>query len=218
MSELAPDGWDELFRRVAAGHVVMVDVRPGHAYARGHIPHSISAPYARMGWGRRLKNWLGPGASLTLAVVADNPVVANAARQALEQEGIAVGAVLDGGLGAWEARGLPLVAAVDVTADRLRQELDSWTVIDVREPYEWRSGVIPGAFRIPLGQLQERVSELDKNRRYAVVCATGSRSQAAAAYLADAGYEVANVVGGMSVWLAGRHPVERPAEEPRAWR
>jgi len=200
----------ELVRAVSEGRIILLDVRSPQAYARGHVPKSVSAPFTRMGWGPRLKQWLGAWAATPLALVADNPVVARAAREALEREGLTVETVLEQGLAGWEEQGLPLVATRDVTADQLRQELDQWAVIDVREPYEWRSGVIPGAYRIPLGQLQEKLTELDKDRRYAVVCAHGNRSQAAAAFLADAGYQVANVVGGMSMWLAGRHPVERP--------
>jgi rhodanese-related sulfurtransferase len=60
-----------------------------------------------------------------------------------------------------------------------------------------------------MGELMERVKELDPSQRYAVVCASGSRSQSAAAWLAEQGYQVANLVGGMSLWIGGGHPVER---------
>jgi rhodanese-related sulfurtransferase len=198
----------EWMDEASRGAAALLDVRPGHAYARGHVAHSVSAPFARGGWGRQVKQWLGDRVA-RIAVLADNEVVAQAAAAALAAEGLAA-RIFAGGPKAWQQAGATLVEVRDVTADHLARERDLWTVIDVREPYEWRSGVIPGALTVPLSQLPERVPALQLSRQYAVVCASGSRSQIAAAYLADRGYRVANLVGGMALWLAGRHPVERP--------
>jgi rhodanese-related sulfurtransferase len=201
---------EELVNRINAGEVVLLDVRPGVAYTKGHVARAVSAPFSRMGWGRAVKNWLGPDFREDLVILADNPVVADAAAKALAAEGITPRAVWHGGPSAWQAMGMTLVAVQDVTADELARQLPEWTVVDVREPYEWRSGIIPGAITLPMNQLPERLAELDPGRRYAIVCASGNRSQAAAAFLADRGYVVSNVVGGMSMWLAGRHPVDYP--------
>lgn len=73
-------------------------------------------------------------------------------------------------------------------------------VIDVREPSEWRSGHIPGARNIPLGQLPERLAELDPGRETMVVCLSGGRSTRACEYLSRMGYKVTNLKGGMSGW------------------
>ena len=62
-------------------------------------------------------------------------------------------------------------------------------VLDVREPWEFRTGHVPNAKLIPLGQLQARVGELDPETPIAVICQSGNRSQTAAALLAQKGFK-----------------------------
>lgn len=200
---------NDIADKIASGEIVLLDTRPAHAYANSHIAKSMSAPYSRVGWGSSVKRWL-QGQNVKLGILADNKMLADAAAKALLDEGIEVEAIIDGGIAAWTAAGLDVVAIPDISVDQLKNELDQWSVIDVREPYEWRSGVIPGAKLIPLNQLPQKLDELDKNQRYALVCASGGRSQSAASFLADQGYKVGNVLGGMSLWLGARHPVEQP--------
>ncbi|GAB2693408.1 sulfurtransferase TusA family protein [Paenibacillus thermoaerophilus] len=74
-------------------------------------------------------------------------------------------------------------------------------VLDVREPAEYAFGRIPGAISVPLGQLEEKLSQLDPAQEYAVVCRTGNRSDLACHLLAERGFaRVKNVVPGMSQW------------------
>jgi hydroxyacylglutathione hydrolase len=81
-------------------------------------------------------------------------------------------------------------------------------VVDVREPVEWDAGRISGAVLIPLGELGRRVEELPRDRRMVIVCRTGSRSGYAADALHGAGYDVANLRGGLYAWAAGSLPLE----------
>lgn len=200
----------ELEQLIAASEVVVLDIRLGRAYTEGHVRGAMSAPFSQRGWAQSVAAWMREEApSQSLMLFGDNTVLAKSAAQALEGEGLAVKDVWDEGMGPWIDAGLPVVRVDNITVDVLKNELPEWSVIDVREPYEHRSGVIPGALKIPLGQLTHKADELDRNRRYAIVCASGNRSQSAAAFLADQGYQVANVVGGMSLWLGGGHPVER---------
>ncbi|OAS89066.1 MULTISPECIES: sulfurtransferase TusA family protein [Metabacillus] len=74
-------------------------------------------------------------------------------------------------------------------------------VLDVRESAEYAFNHIPNAISIPLGELDERVSELDKDDEIYVVCRTGSRSDLASQKLAEKGFtKVNNVVPGMIAW------------------
>ncbi|MFD0714038.1 sulfurtransferase TusA family protein [Paenibacillus sp. GCM10027626] len=74
-------------------------------------------------------------------------------------------------------------------------------IIDVREPAEYAFGRIPGAISIPLGQLEEQISSLDRNKEYYVVCRTGSRSDLACQILTEKGFsQIKNVIPGMSAW------------------
>ena len=90
------------------------------------------------------------------------------------------------------------------TNEELEKKLDAGeniVVIDVREAAEYAFNHIPNAISIPLGELDERVSELDQNDEIYVVCRTGSRSDLATQKLAEKGFaKVNNVVPGMSEW------------------
>ncbi|SMO83490.1 sulfurtransferase TusA family protein [Melghirimyces algeriensis] len=74
-------------------------------------------------------------------------------------------------------------------------------IVDVREPMEYTFGHIPGAKSIPLGELEERISELNPTKEYYVICQTGTRSDAACQLLNEKGFsKVKNVVPGMKEW------------------
>jgi hydroxyacylglutathione hydrolase len=98
----------------------------------------------------------------------------------------------------------PEIAAVEAAEEIAGGAL----VVDVREPVEWDAGHISGAVLIPLGDLGTRVDELPRDRRMVIVCRTGSRSGYAADALHGAGYDAANLRGGLFSWAAGSHPLE----------
>jgi len=68
-------------------------------------------------------------------------------------------------------------------------------VLDVRQPEEFKAGHIAGATLIPLSQLSGRMSSLPREREILCVCASGSRSGAAARQLAAAGFKVTKAIG-----------------------
>ena len=75
--------------------------------------------------------------------------------------------------------------------------------VDVREPDEVMAGTLPGARNIPLGELADRVTELDPSRRVVLLCRSGGRSGKAAELLAGLGFvDVVNLTGGMMAWEA----------------
>lgn len=83
-------------------------------------------------------------------------------------------------------------------------------LIDVRQPEEWQTGVIPGARKIALDQLRDHLSELDREKQYILVCRSGNRSQMAAELMVKAGFSrVANYQGGMLAWNRQRLPLEQ---------
>jgi rhodanese-related sulfurtransferase len=80
-------------------------------------------------------------------------------------------------------------------------------LLDVREPEEVVEQSIPGARNIPLGQLPDRLAELDPAQPVLTVCRSGGRSQKAAALLEAAGFDVADVSGGITQWARDGQPV-----------
>jgi rhodanese-related sulfurtransferase len=85
--------------------------------------------------------------------------------------------------------------------DRLRHESDI-VLLDVREPHEHAEKNISNSLLIPLGEIPARISELEpyKNREIIIYCRSGNRSGQACAYLAQYGYNVVNLTGGMLKW------------------
>ena len=71
-----------------------------------------------------------------------------------------------------------------------------------REPNEVAIDAIEGSLRIPLGEVVERMEELDPSRETIVHCAAGMRSARAIEALTAAGYtgELTNLAGGMKAW------------------
>ncbi len=79
---------------------------------------------------------------------------------------------------------------------------DDLDIIDVREPFEWELGHIPGARLVPLGRIADEIPRLDKRRETILYCKVGLRSRFAAEQLADAGLsEVRNLSGGILRWI-----------------
>ncbi len=91
----------------------------------------------------------------------------------------------------------------EITVSELKRKMDSGegiNVLDVREPHEYEVANI-GVRLIPLGELPERLVELDQNETFALHCKTGGRSARAVKLLQDAGFQnVYNVKGGITTW------------------
>ena len=122
---------------------------------------------------------------------------------------------LEGGILAWEAYGLPVTSGdvEDLQPRDLQAMLSNGArpvVVDVREPWEYQMGHVPGARLIPLGELSRRLGDLDPEQPVVVICQSGNRSQSAAALLAQKGFKkVYNVVGGTSAWQMSGLKTER---------
>jgi len=83
----------------------------------------------------------------------------------------------------------------------LRELLNEVSIVDVREPGEFAVSRLPGAVNIPVGQIQQRVSEIPKSRLAVFVCRSGARSLTASAIAARAGLDnAAHLEGGLLAW------------------
>ena len=105
----------------------------------------------------------------------------------------------------------PPVPAINVA--ELRQRLSATPtpfLVDVREPWEYAQAHVADARLIPLGELERRVNEVPRGQPVLVICHSGQRSLAAAAYLRQLGYpDVSNVDGGTAAWIEKGYPVTR---------
>jgi len=91
-----------------------------------------------------------------------------------------------------------------ISVRELKQKMDAripFTLIDVREPFEYDIARINGAKLIPLGDIGERVDELSRDEKIIVHCKTGRRSAQAVGFLRRSGFtDVYNLAGGITAW------------------
>ena len=75
-------------------------------------------------------------------------------------------------------------------------------LLDVRSAGEFAGGTIQGAKNLDMmsGQLQKSLGNLDKNKEYFVFCRSGNRSGSACNLMADQGFKVYNLAGGVGAW------------------
>jgi len=82
-------------------------------------------------------------------------------------------------------------------------------VIDVREPWEYAEGHVPGARLVPLAGVPQHLDDLPRDRPVYLVCHVGGRSAQAATYLAQRGVDAVNVEGGTADWVSAGYPLLR---------
>jgi len=194
----------------------LLDTRSKEEYVQAHVPGSV-----HLEADDQLSNRIGfvfpPDAPIILLLADPSEyqrVVFNLARVGYDN---VIGYLVEG-LDVWEQMGLPVTAGdiKDVEPAELHRMLQACSngdcpkVVDVREPWEFQRGHVPGAMLIPLGQLSARLGELDPAHPVAVICASGNRSQSAAALLGQKGFKtVYNILGGTGAWMHSGLAVER---------
>ena len=93
-----------------------------------------------------------------------------------------------------------------ISKDQLKESLDQYVIIDVREPDEVENGKIENSQNMPLGLLIRNVkkSQIEdlKQEKVCVYCASGYRGNIAADELVKAGFSAVNLDGGYANWSA----------------
>jgi rhodanese-related sulfurtransferase len=80
-------------------------------------------------------------------------------------------------------------------------------LLDVREPWEHQTARIEGSKLVPLGEVAERLGELDQQQEVVAICHHGGRSMQVAMFLEKNGFsKVHNLSGGMDAWSKSVDP------------
>jgi rhodanese-related sulfurtransferase len=198
----------EAARRLAAAPgLLAIDVRPPAQLADGTLPGAISITPEAL----RLADFDGGRPLLPLLLVGggpDDPAVAAVAERIRLVRAAGEGAlpleilVLEGGLPAWRAAGLPLQRGAPPTAIPFRAQLEGeidpaefarlWraegageaVILDVRRASTTEQ---PWVLKIPLDELPARLGELPRDRKIVVFCTLGLRSRIAHELLVRSG-------------------------------
>ncbi len=98
------------------------------------------------------------------------------------------------------------ISVEDVKAKLDRKE--TFTLIDVREPWEFQTAHIDGAKLLPMGDVPSRAhQELDPEDHIVVLCHHGVRSMNVTAWLRQQGFEKAQSMrGGIDAWSRSVDP------------
>ncbi|HMJ08675.1 MAG TPA: rhodanese-like domain-containing protein [Pyrinomonadaceae bacterium] len=93
----------------------------------------------------------------------------------------------------------------EISATDLKNRLDAGDdiqIIDVRQPSEYAFAKIEGAKLIPLGEILNRMGEIDERRETVLQCKMGGRSAKAIEILQAAGFkgDLKNLKGGITAW------------------
>ena len=99
---------------------------------------------------------------------------------------------------------VPPTQVPEVTPVELKKMMDEkkpFILIDVREPHEFQICRIPDSQLIPLGQVPQRMNELNSADEIVVHCRSGMRSAQAVQLLMKAGFrKIYNLKGGILAW------------------
>jgi rhodanese-related sulfurtransferase len=89
-------------------------------------------------------------------------------------------------------------------AEWAAQQAQNPVLLDVREGWECQTASVKpeglALVHMPMQTIPARISELDRSRPIACLCHHGGRSMQVAYFLAQQGFEVVNVAGGIHAW------------------
>jgi len=200
----------EAFAKVADDGAQLLDVRDMMGFGGGFVSGSLN-----IGLRPELSVWggwlLDPERPIYL--VTENDAEVDDALRLLWRTGFTeFGGYLAGGIGAWREAGRELAQIPQISVHDLKDS-DDVTPLDVRKPDEWDGGHIPGATHAFLGELRDKLGDLDKSAPYATYCASGFRASIASSLLAANGFtNIRNVPGSWKAWTAAGYPTEKEKE------
>ncbi len=189
----------ETFEKIAnETDALVLDVRNQSEFVKGHIPNSIF-----IGLDGDFAPWVG-----ALVANVDQKLLLVAPEGRQEEAVTRLSRVgfdktlgyLKGGIDEWKKAGKEVGELSSISADEFKEELKrEIPVYDVRNDTEYEIAHIPDANLVPLGFLNDHLSEFPKDKTFYVHCAGGYRSVIAASILKSRGiHNVVDVAGGFA--------------------
>lgn len=198
-------------------HHVVIDVRDPSVAAQAHLSDAVTIPTSQFTAMRN--QFIKSKTVAQLPGVADQraPIFLYANTHAdrdvllafkeLRTWGYKNVAIVEGGLNAWKSDGLPTASgqlASKIVFEKklakgaiepkdflaLEKDMSKTVILDVRTDAELaEKGAMNGSVHIPLDALEDRLSELPKDKEIIVYCENGIRAEMASSTLRDKGYK-----------------------------
>lgn len=214
--EPRPMGVEEFAAALADGRTQVLDVRGPEAFAGAFVPGSLAMPEQLVsGYAGHLLD-----SSRPICLVADSLDEVDSARTQLLRMGYdQVVGWLAGGLSGWETAGREYDSIPAVHVGELVRRItdkEDFTLLDVRKREEVEQGMLPGAKHIFLGDLPDRLDEIDRDKPVTTFCGSGQRAVIAASILKRHGFgRVEDSLGSMAACRAYGCPVVTPGGKKR---
>ncbi len=201
-------------------HVVLIDVRGASQFKAKHIKDAVNIPYAA------IKNVALPTeAVLVLYCSGTGCSISARAAKILLGKGYKNVYILDSGIAGWEETGYSLIMGsksksekskmaplkiTRISSKELLSALDEgkFLILDVRPSLEFKAGHLPGARNLPLEELSKQLEEIQQGKILVVYDRLSNRTRKAVQQLMDAGFDVLELSGGLTVWAAHDYPLE----------
>lgn len=194
-------------RAAQSDGAAILDLRTPHPFAREHIAGAISFQFNRADLVDRAE-MIFPE-DLPMIAHGEPDAIGRMAAKLLSEGGFNVIGTLEGGLDAWKAAGFETATLPTLDVDELHARLDEISVVDSRDPFEFKYGHVPGATILPWTDAWLDAPAMDVSPPLAVICGDEIRSALVASMLLRAGKKADLVVGGMVDWLDRGYPVEK---------
>lgn len=199
----------EEFEKEMNSGTLILDTRSAEEFEEGSVPNALN-----IGLNGQYAPWVGAllDVNQPLLLIAEEgketEAVLRLARVGYEN----VRGYLKGGIVAWKQKGKQVSLVDCITAADFAKNVQQKNIIDVRNPSEWRNGVIENAQLIPLTDLEKHFSLLDKQKQYYIYCAGGYRSMMASSLMKMHGFKnITNIKGGITKIQEEKVPLVEPA-------
>ncbi|MBD3189695.1 MAG: MBL fold metallo-hydrolase [Candidatus Heimdallarchaeota archaeon] len=187
----------------------IVDVRKPSSFSGGHVPKSLNIWQSGLplfaGW---LLNYEDPIVIVKDAYQKLDPIIRFLVRLGYDK---IVGYLST--FSKWFTSGERFATANTWTVHRLQEKLSdtSLFILDVRDKESVeKEGKIPGAKNIFLGQLEDQLTELPKDKHLCVYCDSGFKTSVAVSILMKESFEeVTNILGGFHAWENAGFEIEK---------
>lgn len=209
MNNIVPLSVDTVKKLVKTEKAIILDTRNGSDFMKAFIPGSVNI-------GLNGNFSLIAGSILNplkkLIIICDKgkerESVLNLARIGFEN----VAGFLDGGFDSWINQNeiIESIGSISAGDFEMRFKFNSCTLLDVRNEYEWIPAFVAGSKLISLQNVENHLSEIDRDKQCYIYCNDGYRSMVAASLLKRNGFsKVINIDGGMEMLRKTKIPLRQ---------